>query len=87
MEQDTKSTFHYAANGPVVTIDPIASQHCTRFKGFCDALVVHLQSTVGGLCGAFNQSIGVAPRYEFMCPRASLFVFDASVCVYLTKVK
>ena len=42
MEQDTKSTFHYAANGPVVTIDPIASQHCERFKPFCDALVAAL---------------------------------------------
>ena len=62
MEQDTRATFSYAAKGPVVTIDPIASQYCKRFQPFCDALVEHLHDKVGGLAGAFNQSIGVRPR-------------------------
>ena len=62
MERDASATFSYAANGPVVTIDPIAANTCTRFLPFCEALVAHLERTVGGLCCAFNQSIGVAPR-------------------------
>ena len=55
-------TFSYAATGPVVTIDPIAANSCERFLPFCEALVEHLQRTVGGLKCAFNQSIGVDPR-------------------------
>ena len=62
MERDDSGTFSYAADGPVVTIDPIAANACSRFLPFCEALVLHLQKTVGGLCAAFNQSIGVAPR-------------------------
>ena len=62
MEADASATFSYAADGPVVTIDPIAANSCDRFLPFCEALVVHLQRTVGGLKGAFNQSIGLPPR-------------------------
>ena len=61
MEADASSTFSYAADGPVVTIDPIAANSCTRFLPFCEALVEHMQRHVGGLAGAFNQSIGVPP--------------------------
>ena len=62
MERDAFATFSYAAAGPVVTIDPIAANACGRFLPFCEALAAHLDATVGGLKGAFNQSIGVAPR-------------------------
>jgi len=62
MERDDSATFSYAADGPVVTIDPIAANTCDRFLPFCEALVKHMQATVGGLRAAFNQSIGVAPR-------------------------
>ena len=62
MDQDALATFSYAATGPVVTIDPIAANSCDRFLPFCRALATHLESTVGGLKGAFNQSIGVPPR-------------------------
>ena len=53
---------YYAADGPVVTIDPVAANACSRFAPFCEALVAHLERRVGGLRGAFNQSLGVAPR-------------------------
>ena len=62
MEADASSTFSYAADGPVVTIDPVAANSCVRFLPFCEALAEHLERTVGGLRGAFNQSIGVPPR-------------------------
>ena len=62
MEMDASATFSYAARGPVVTIDPIAANTCDRFLPFCEALVAHLEATVGGLACAFNQSIGVKPR-------------------------
>lgn len=62
MERDAFATFSYAAAGPVVTVDPIAANACGRFLPFCEALAAHLDATVGGLKGAFNQSVGVAPR-------------------------
>ena len=62
MEADDRATFSYAADGPVVTIDPIAANSCERFLPFCEALAAHLDRTVGGLKCAFNQSIGVPPR-------------------------
>lgn len=62
MEADDLATFSYAATGPVVTIDPVAANSCDRFLPFCEALVAHLQEHVGGLAGAFNQSIGVSPK-------------------------
>ena len=62
MEADDRATFSYAADGPVVTIDPVAANACSRFAPFCEALVAHLERRVGGLRGAFNQSLGVAPR-------------------------
>ena len=46
----------------MVTIDPIAANTSERFLPFCEALVAHLETTVGGLACAFNQSIGVKPR-------------------------
>ena len=61
MEADDCATFSYAADGPVVTVDPIAANACERFAPFCEALVEHLERTVGGLKGAFNQSLGVPP--------------------------
>ena len=71
MEQDASATFSYAADGPVVTIDPIAANTCERFLPFCEALAQHLERTVGGLKCAFNQSIGVAPRAMGRAVRAN----------------
>ena len=71
MERDTHATFSYASDGPVVTIDPIAANSCKRFLPFCEALVEHLEATVGGLKCAFNQSIGVPPRAMGRAVRAN----------------
>ena len=65
------ATFSYASDGPVVTIDPIAANSCKRFLPFCEALVEHLEATVGGLKCAFNQSIGVPPRAMGRAVRAN----------------
>ena len=58
MEKDAHATFSYASDGPVVTIDPIAANSCKRFLPFCEALVEHLEATVGGLS---------APSIELAC--------------------
>ena len=71
MERDAHATFSYASDGPVITIDPIAANSCARFLPFCEALVRHLEGTVGGLKCAFNQSIGVPPRAMGRAVRAN----------------
>ena len=82
MEADDRSTFSYAADGPVVTIDPVAANACSRFAPFCEALVAHLERRVGGLRGAFNQSLGVAPRALGRAVRANRGAASTTLLVF-----